>query len=77
MKSSLRFVLLFALIVGGRLAKQPAPVASAKVIRQETPVHDTSFFARETTIEPVSAGGSGSRLWQATAPTTRTNVSLE
>ncbi|RYU83781.1 hypothetical protein [Hymenobacter persicinus] len=77
MKSSLRFVLLFALIVVGRLAKEPvASAAAAKVVHPETPVQNASFFARQTSPEPVSAG-SGSRLWQATAPTTRTTVSVE
>ena len=77
MKSSLRFVLLFALIVVGRVAKQPlASTAATKVIRQETPVQNTSFFVRQPSLEHAPTG-SGSRLWQATAPSTRTNVSIE
>ncbi|SHI30393.1 hypothetical protein SAMN02745146_0452 [Hymenobacter daecheongensis DSM 21074] len=77
MKSSLRFALLFALIIGGRLVKQPAnATVAAKPAQQETPVRNTSFFARQVNPEQ-SIGGSGSRLWQATAPSTRTTVSLE
>jgi hypothetical protein len=75
MKSSLRFVLLFALIILGRLAKQPVSAVAAKA-PQEAPVQNASFFARQITAEPTPPG-SGSRLWQATAPNTRTNVSLE
>jgi hypothetical protein len=77
MKSFLRFFLLFALIVVGRFAKPPVSAAVAtKATQQETPIQNASLFGRQVSSEHTSAG-SGSRLWQATAPSTRTNGSIE
>ncbi|WP_345071475.1 hypothetical protein [Hymenobacter fastidiosus] len=78
MKSYLRFFILFALIIVGRMVKQPAPATAAKAVPPANQTQNASFFVRQANLERLSTvSGSGSRLWQATAPSTRTAVSLE
>ncbi|WP_157807730.1 hypothetical protein [Hymenobacter chitinivorans] len=71
MKFLLKFVLLFALIVVGKLAKESVTplAATTKRVQPEAPVQAASFFARQVRLENTPHGG-GSRLWQATAPST-------
>ena len=54
MKSLLKFTLLSALIISGKLAKQTAPLAVAQTV-QTTSVPDTSvvFVHQVTTAEPL------------------------
>jgi hypothetical protein len=54
MKSLLKFTLLSALIISGKLAKQPAPVATAKAV-EFTTAPDTSVVLvhQVLTSEPV------------------------
>jgi len=54
MKSLLKFTLLSALIIGGKLAKQPAPVAVAQIVQPQI-VSDTSIVLvhQVLTSEPV------------------------
>ena len=57
MKSLLKFTLLSALIIGGKLAKQTAPAAAAKTIETKT-APDTSmvFVNRITVLKPIKNG---------------------
>ena len=57
MKSLLKFTLLSALIISGRLAKQTAPAAAAKTIETKT-APDTSmvFVNRITLLKPIKNG---------------------
>ena len=54
MKSLLKFSLLSALIIGGKLAKQPAPATTAQTVHT-APVADTSVVLvhQVLTSEPV------------------------
>jgi len=63
MKSSLRFALLFALIVVGKLTKQATTVRSTvKMLHTNSlPTSATSFFTRQVSLPAASA--SSSRLW--------------
>jgi hypothetical protein len=54
MKPFFKVTLLFALIISGKLAKEPAPVATAKTVQMK-PASDTSvvFVNHLTAAQPV------------------------
>ena len=53
MKSLLKFTLLSALIIGGRLAKQPSPNAAAQVATQHPNNGSVVLVHQVLTSEPV------------------------
>lgn len=64
MKSLLKFLLLFSLIVVGKLAKEPitGDIAAKQVAESEMPVHMISFFSRQATLQGT-APGDGEQWW--------------
>lgn len=59
MKSLLRFLLLFSLIIVGKLAKEPiATDIAAKPVEanEQLPVHMVSFFSRQATLQGTAPG---------------------
>ena len=78
MKSLVRFALLFALIVVGKLAKQPEILSGT--VKVEPVVNPITVkpvsFSRHATSEPATQANN-SRLWHATAPVTTGATSTE
>jgi hypothetical protein len=58
MKSLLKFLLLFSLIVVGKLVKEPmsADIAVKPASTSELPVHMVSFFSRQATLQGTAPG---------------------
>jgi len=67
MKSSLRFALLFALIIIGKFTRQSATVRDAvKLLNRNNSlsVPATSFFTRQTSLPVIPVGSD--KLWRTT-----------
>ncbi|MBC6608509.1 hypothetical protein H8B13_16905 [Hymenobacter sp. BT188] len=68
MKSLLKFLLLFSLIIVGKLVKEPvagdiaAKGAAKGAARNELPVHMISFFSRQATLQGT-AQEDGKQWW--------------
>jgi hypothetical protein len=58
MKFLLKFLLLFSLIVVGKLVKEPigANTAMQPASSNELPVHMASFFSRQATLQGTAPG---------------------
>ena len=57
MKSLLKFSLLTALIISGKLAKQPAPVAVAQTVKTQLPPDSSMILVNHVyTAEPAQPG---------------------
>jgi hypothetical protein len=56
MKSLLKFLLLFSLIIVGKLVKDPIPtsIAAKSASADELPVHMVSFFARQSNLQATT-----------------------
>ncbi|WP_143434752.1 hypothetical protein [Hymenobacter roseosalivarius] len=65
MKSLLKFLLLFSLIIVGKLVKNPiaGDIAAKPTAANELPVHMISFFSRQATLQGVAPGDN--RQWWA------------
>jgi outer membrane lipoprotein-sorting protein len=61
MKSSLKFLLLFSLIVIGKVVKDPiaTDIAAKPASANDMPVHMVSFFSRQATLQGVAPDGRG------------------
>jgi hypothetical protein len=64
MKSLLKFLLLFSLIIVGKLAKEPitGDIAAKRAAANELPVHMVSFFSRQATLQGT-AREDGKQWW--------------
>ncbi|QIL76850.1 hypothetical protein [Hymenobacter sp. HDW8] len=64
MKSLLKFLLLFSLIIVGKLAKEPVAgdIAAKRVAPNELSVHMVSFFSRQATLQGTTSGD-GKQWW--------------
>ncbi len=60
MKSLLKFLLLFSLIIVGKLAKESSTgdIAAKRAAANELPVHTVSFFSRQATLQGTAPGDS-------------------
>lgn len=64
MKSLLKFLLLFSLIIVGKLVKEPltGDIAVKRAAANELPVHMISFFSRQATLQGTALGD-GKQWW--------------
>lgn len=64
MKSLLKFLLLFSLIIVGKLAKDPiaGDIAAKPTAVNELPVHMISFFSRQAALQGTTPGD-GQQWW--------------
>ena len=64
MKSLLKFLLLFSLIIVGKLVKEPiaGDIAAKGAAANELPVHMISFFSRQATLQGT-AQEDGKQWW--------------
>ncbi|MGY2133759.1 hypothetical protein ACW9KT_16135 [Hymenobacter sp. HD11105] len=74
MKSLLKFLLLFSLIIVGKLVKDPAPtsIAAKNTSGNELPVHMASFFARQSNLQATTPS-ENNRWWVRTETVSANN----
>jgi len=78
MKSLLRFVLLFALIIIGKMTKEPvglSNMAKAEHIVEEAPVQTVSLL-QQLTVQST-APAEDSNMWRATVPSSTPTTSFQ
>ncbi|GAB2462910.1 hypothetical protein GCM10011375_14760 [Hymenobacter qilianensis] len=65
MKALLKFLLLFSLIIIGKLVKEPitGDIAAKDAAANELPVHMISFFSRQATLQGGAAQEDGKQWW--------------